>query len=93
VVGDPINEPGWWTLALEFDEKGVGHYYARRGVDVPTEKNRMFDTKRVATEGYAGSPLMDRMGYGFFTLPVPIDREMSPRFVIDDYEVWAVRCN
>jgi hypothetical protein len=90
-VGEPIKQPGWWTLALAFDEEGIGHYYARPGVDLPTGKDRMFDTTRFRTANGTDNPTMDHVGYGFFSLAVPNDGKTSPRFVIDDYEVWVVK--
>jgi hypothetical protein len=100
VNGWPIKQPGWWTLALAFDKKGVGHYYARPGVQPPTEKHKMFDTTRFHTTMLDitrslpecfNNPIMDHMGYCFFVLGYPNDIKITPRFVIDDYEVWVVR--
>ena len=89
-VGGPIKQPGWWTLALAFDKKGVGYYYARPGVGLPTEKHRMFDTTLFRTIDGSDNPTMDHVGYTFFSLGYPVDDRISPRFVIDDYEVWVI---
>lgn len=93
VFDGPIKQPGWWTLAIAFDEKGVGHYYARPGVDVPTEKDEMFSTVQFRPINGTDNPLMDHMGYSFFSLSRSKGDKVSPRFVIDDYEVWIVSNN
>ncbi len=89
--GGPIKQPGWWTLALAFDEKGVGHYYTSPGVDLPTEKDRMLDTTQFKTTNGTDNPIMDYVGNGFFTLGYPKDIKITPQFVIDDYDVWVVK--
>ena len=40
VPGGPKVEPGWWTLAIAFDDKGIGHYYVSQGIGILTEKNK-----------------------------------------------------
>lgn len=86
-----VTQPGWWTLAIAYDEKGAGHYYASPSTDSPTERNRMVDTTQFRTIGGIDSPFMDHMGYSFFSLGYPGEEKISPRFVIDDYEVWVVK--
>jgi len=87
-----IKQPGWWTLAIAFDENGVGHYYARSGVDIPTEDDKMFDTTQFRTNDGTANPYMDHVLYGLFSLIYhPLKGNESPQFVIDDYEVWAVK--
>lgn len=89
IRGGPIKEPGWWTPALAFDENGVGHYYTSLGVDLPTEEDEMLDTTKFEIAN-GTSPVMDYVGYTFFTLGYPTGIEITPRFVIDDYEVWVM---
>ena len=91
IYGGPIKQSGWWTLAIAFDEKGVGYYYARPGVSVPTENDKMFDTKQFKTNNGTANPFMDHVLYSFFSLMYPPSGNESPRFVIDDYEVWVVK--
>lgn len=89
VRGDAISQPGWWTLAIAFDTKGIGHYYARPGIKTPTEANKMFDTTRFRTVDGIDNRRMAFCGYSFFSLGSK--QGASTRFVIDDYEVWAVK--
>ncbi len=91
VYGGTIKQPGWWTLAIAFDEKGVGHYYACSGIDNPTEKDELFDTTQFRTIDGSVNPTMERVAYSFFSLGYPTSNKMSPRFVIDDYEVWVIK--
>lgn len=91
VYGGPIGQPGWWTLAIAFDKDGIGHYYACPGVDNPTERNKMFDTTQFRTTNGTDNPSMDYVNYSFFSLGYPSEGNTSPRFVIDDYEVWVVK--
>jgi hypothetical protein len=84
----PIPQPGWWTLALAFDEQGLGHYYARPGIGPLTAEHRIWDTTRFRpTQG--ANPAMDSVAYGFFSLGYPADGRLTPAFVVDDYEVWV----
>lgn len=91
IYGGPIKQPGWWTLAIAFDENGIGHYYACPGTDVPTEKNKVFATTQFITKDGTANPTMDSIGYSFFSLGYPISGNTSPRFIIDDYEVWVAK--
>ncbi len=85
----PIPHAGWWTLALAFDEDGVGHYYARPGVGPLAPEHRIWDTTRFRpAEGM--NPQMDSVAYGFFSLGYPADGRLTPPFILDDYEVWIV---
>ncbi len=85
----PIPHAGWWTLALAFDEEGVGHYYARPGVGPFAPEHRIWDTTRFRPADGA-NPHMDSVAYGFFSLGYPADGRLTPPFIVDDYEVWIV---
>jgi hypothetical protein len=91
VYGGPIEQCGWWTLAIAFDKNGVGSYYACPGINIPTEKNKMFDTTRFITMNGTDNPSMNYIAYSFFSLGYPVDGNTSPRFIIDDYEVWVIK--
>lgn len=91
VYGGPIGQPGWWTLAIAFDRNGIGHYYACPGVTNPTEKNKVFDTTQFRTTNGTNNPFMDSVNYSFFSLGYPAKGNASPRFIIDDFEVWVVK--
>ena len=91
VRGVSIDQFGWWTLAIAFDKGGIGHYYASPGVNNPTEKNEVFDTTRFRSPNGTDNPSMDYINYSFFSLTCPTNGNTSPRFVIDDYEVWVVK--
>lgn len=86
-----IAHSNWWTLAIAYDERGVGHYYAAPGTDTPTEKDELINTSQFTRDDGLVSPFMDHMGYSFFSLGYPADHRISPRFVIDDYEVWVMK--
>lgn len=86
----PIKCSGWWTLAIAFDEEGIGYYYACPGVNIPTERNKIFDTTQFQTINGINNPTMDYVGYSFFSLGYPTGTKAIPRLVIDDYEVWVV---
>ena len=43
----PIEQTGWWTLAVAFDENGFDHYYTRPGFDDLAEKDRVFDSTQL----------------------------------------------
>ncbi|MCX7915170.1 MAG: hypothetical protein N3A53_02555, partial [Verrucomicrobiae bacterium] len=83
----PIPQPGWWTLALAFDERGVGHYYVRPGTGPLGAEHEIWDTTKFRPTG-GENPLMDSVAYGFFSLGYPPDGRLTP-FVVDDYEVWV----
>lgn len=85
-----IDQQYWWTLAIAFDADGVDHYYAHPGVDIPTEKDEIFNTGIFRNENGIETPSMDYVFYSFFHLGYPETGNVSPRFVIDDYEVWVV---
>lgn len=91
ILGGPIRKPGWWTLAIAFDEKGVDYYYARPGVDIPTEEDKIFDTRQLKAKEDTYDSSMDKVAYSFFSLMYPETGNASPQFVIDDYEVWVVK--
>lgn len=83
-----IEQDGWWTLAVAFDEKGVDYYYVYPGLGIPTEKEKIFDGQQI--EGRE-TTLIDYVNYSFFSLMYPPNGNASPPFVIDDYEVWVVK--
>lgn len=91
IDGGPISQPGWWTLAIAFDENGVDRYYICPGVNIPTEKDIMLDTTQLRTKNGAINLFMDRVRYSFFSLGYPINGNTSPRFIIDDYEIWVIK--
>jgi hypothetical protein len=89
--GRPIKQSGWWTLAIAFDEKGTCYYYARPGVDALTEESKIFDDTQFMAKYGIRALLMDRVNAGLFSLGYPEEGNITPRFVIDDYEVRVVK--
>lgn len=90
ILVKPINQPCWWTIAVAFDADGIDHYYARPGVDIPTEEDEIFNTAQFRTKEGIDTPSMDYVLYSFFHLGYPEAGNTGPRFVIDDYEVRVV---
>lgn len=86
-----IKQHGWWTLAITFDEKGVCYYYARPGVDALSEENKIFDDIQFNIKSDKKALLMDYVNAGLISLGYQKEGNISPRFVIDDYEVWTVK--
>jgi hypothetical protein len=80
---DIIVKPGWWTLGIAFDDKGIGHYYVSKGTNAPTNKDEVFSTTRFPAPN---NPLMDDIAYSYFAIGKSANR--NPPFIIDDYEVW-----
>ncbi|MFW5683201.1 MAG: hypothetical protein ACOC1G_09380, partial [Phycisphaeraceae bacterium] len=39
-----LGGPGWYTLGLAFDAEGVGHYFARKGVEPLTLQDKVYET-------------------------------------------------
>lgn len=89
--GGPIKQPGWWTIAITFDENGVCYYYARPGVDALSEENKIFDDIQFNIKSGKKALLMDHVNAGLISLGYQKEGNISPRFVIDDYEVWTVK--
>lgn len=86
-----IKQSGWWTLAIAFDKMGVCSYYARPGVDAPSEGNKIFDDTQFMIRYGKKALLMDHVNAGLFSLGYPKEGNTSPRFVIDDYGVWVIK--
>jgi len=84
-----INQDGWWTLAIAFDKSGVGYYYARSGSSDLREEDKIYTTTRFETEYGIKDLHMDCINYNLFKIAYPKTGNTSPRFVIDDFEVWV----
>ncbi|MFH1507170.1 MAG: hypothetical protein ABIG46_01910 [Candidatus Omnitrophota bacterium] len=80
VIGKPIKQYGWWTLAIAFDQNGNSRFYAKPGVEPLSNSDKMFDTNN-------NNLLIDYIGHSFFSLGYT-NGNLSPRIVVDDYEVW-----
>lgn len=89
--GGPIKQPGWWTLAMAFDEKGACYYYARPGVDALIEKDKNFDDIQFMTKYKTKTLTMDYVRASLLSLGYREDARKSPIFEIDDYEVRIIK--
>jgi len=87
-VYDPrlIEQDGWRTIAQ--GRKIVIH----EGIGIPTNKGEIdnITITSLLTKYGKDALLMKYINYSFFTLGYPISGNTSPRFVIDDYEVWII---
>lgn len=90
-VYDPrlIEQDGWLTIAY-------GHKIKKhKGIGIPTNKGVIdnITITSLLTKYGKDALMMKYINYSFFSLGYPISGNTSPRFVIDDYEVWVVKDN
>lgn len=80
----PIEQDGWWTL--------VNARKIYPGIGAPSNKGEIAGITTITsllTKYGKDALLIDYFNYSFFHLDYPISGNTSPRFVIDDYEVWV----
>lgn len=76
--GPRITEPGWWTLGMSFTPDGRAHYFAKKGVEDLTMKDR------IASSAYGGTRLEVFQTMFFNVLSKNDGRSWSTPWIIDD---------
>ncbi len=88
-IRGPAVTPGWWTLAIAYDGKGAAHYYVVQGESMSSNPKEIGNTFDFSS---SNNPLMKDVIDGLFSLTYGEKTDdLSPAFIIDDFEVWAAR--
>jgi hypothetical protein len=82
----PLDGPGWYTLGIAFDARGVGHYFVKKGVQAFAPADRVWTTSDFPR---GTDPRMNRITFHFISVGGEPGPEPTPAFELDDIEVFV----